>query len=563
MLMIIYICLTTVSSYRQNKRLPRIVSQKLITETLHLPIIVKGRLLKDSLQNVDLDKSSKYHPPEIITANGYIVLSLCFLVILLCALDRVAISVAIIPMSLELGYSESTKGIISSVFSLGYMVGLVPSGLLGTFTSPKVVMALGVALWSLAQMLSPTAAYVSIPVLLGCRFAMGVAESVAVPTVQSFVARWTPEAQRSLVLAVILAGGQIGNTIAYLVSPTLLDKVAWQGLFVAYGSLGFLWLLLWLPFATDNPTSATVPTDATAQLVIASEVETNAEAHLFVTENCSATARTTDDILASDTSTVAVTCVLVEDAVDTTPTQVSRQSLGTDSEGQSLASSIATIAGPEPADRSGESGIPWGAFIKSGPVQAICVAHSVQNFGMYIITSWLPTYFNQRFHLSVEASSLLAVLPWITGASAASLAGFGADSMIRGGFDKSLVRRTAQTIAFVVPGCALLLLSSIDSLTSGQAETLLTFIVGVQSLSVVGFGSSVQDVCISPKYTSVLYGLTSVPAVMFGSFGVYLTGYILDNYHDDWNAVFQTTAVIYFLGAVFYSAFYKSEKLFG
>jgi MFS family permease len=50
--------------------------------------------------------------------------------------------------------------------------------------NPKIVMGIGVLLWSLAQMISPYAAAAGLPQLLACRFAMGMSESVTIPTIQ-------------------------------------------------------------------------------------------------------------------------------------------------------------------------------------------------------------------------------------------------------------------------------------------------------------------------------------------------------------------------------------------
>lgn len=71
----------------------------------------------------------------------------------------------------------------------------------------------------------------------------------------------------------------------------------------------------------------------------------------------------------------------------------------------------------------------------------------------------------------------------------------------------------------------------------------------------------VQDICASPKYVSVIYGMTSAPAVLIGSLGVYLSGEVLEATHS-WNAVFQGTAVVYVIGALFYAANYNATKLF-
>jgi hypothetical protein len=37
-------------------------------------------------------------------------------------------SVAIVPMSAEFGYSDTTKGLIASAFSWGYMTFMIPAG---------------------------------------------------------------------------------------------------------------------------------------------------------------------------------------------------------------------------------------------------------------------------------------------------------------------------------------------------------------------------------------------------------------------------------------------------
>ena len=111
------------------------------------------------------------------------------------------------------------------------------------------------------------------------------------------------------------------------------------------------------------------------------------------------------------------------------------------------------------------------------------------------------------------------------------------------------------------PASALLILATYTGLTSSQAEVLFTVACGMQSVSVAGFGSSTQDICRSSKYTSIIYGLTSVPAVLLGSGSVYLAGVVLDVFND-WNVIFGATSVVYCLGAVYYTLFYKADKLF-
>lgn len=442
-------------------------------------------------------------PP--LDKQGYVLLVLLFLVTALCALDRVAMSVAILPMGAEFQYSDSTRGLISSVFSLGYMVGLIPSGLLGTFSSPKKILSYGVLLWSIAQIATPFAAYVSIPVLLTCRFFMGVAEAVAIPTVQTFVARWVPENQRSVALGLVLSGLQVGNVCAYVASPTILDSFNWNGLFEIYGAAGFLWVALWIPSTQDNP-SPSPALDARM-----------------------------------GSSPVASKSVQAQRAVGTDTVMDSSSMI------DSLKEKLGTV--------------PWGEIVSSKEIRAITVAHAVQNFGLYINLAWLPSYFSQKYHLGVTDSSLSSVLPWIVAAVVGSGSGYAADLLLRKGVDKTFIRKVAQTFALVIPALTLLDLSIATDLTSSDAIGYFTVACASAASCVAGFGSSVQDVCKNPKLVSTLYGITSAPAVLFGSLGVYLTGVILDS-TQSWELVFRGTACIYFLGAAYYASQYEAKKLF-
>ena len=136
-----------------------------------------------------------------------------------------------------------------------------------------------------------------------------------------------------------------------------------------------------------------------------------------------------------------------------------------------------------------------------------------------------------------------------------------ADRLISTGVDKTLVRKVMQSIALITPAIALLSLSLAQDLTKNDAISYFVIAVASAATFVAGFGSSTQDICASPKYVSVIYSLTSAPAVLVGSLGVYLTGVILDYYHS-FSLVFQGTAVIYVLGAIFYIINYDSKKAF-
>ncbi|KAJ8531927.1 hypothetical protein K7X08_011850 [Anisodus acutangulus] len=70
-------------------------------------------------------------------------------------------------------------------------------GTLVDYYGGKLVMAWGVALWSMATLLTPWAAKASLWALLAMRMLLGIAEGVALPCMNNMIARWFPPTERS------------------------------------------------------------------------------------------------------------------------------------------------------------------------------------------------------------------------------------------------------------------------------------------------------------------------------------------------------------------------------
>ena len=81
------------------------------------------------------------------------------LAVIICYIDRVNISVAIIPMQEQFGWSESQVGLIFSSFYIGYMITMALGGYLADKFGGKRVLGYGVILWSLFTILTPVAAH--------------------------------------------------------------------------------------------------------------------------------------------------------------------------------------------------------------------------------------------------------------------------------------------------------------------------------------------------------------------------------------------------------------------
>ena len=120
----------------------------------------------------------------------YSVIMMCFAATFICYIDRVNISVAIIPMAEEFNWDVTTQGAILSSFYIGYLLMQIGGGHLADKLGGKIVLGLGVLIWSLFTIITPWAAFMGLFALYMARIGMGLGEAVTFPSVYSLVTRW-------------------------------------------------------------------------------------------------------------------------------------------------------------------------------------------------------------------------------------------------------------------------------------------------------------------------------------------------------------------------------------
>jgi len=175
------------------------------------------------------------------------------LAVYICMIDRIAISIAIIPMAEDNGWSPTIQGAVMSAFFLGYVTLQIPAGYLSDRFGGKWVLGLGVLFWSLFTLLTPASAALGITVLLACRFLMGVAEAVTWPSIYSLYSRWVHPDRRASAVGFMNSGIAGGSVIALICTPWLISVWSWQGAFYLYGLLGILWFAVWASLARSRP----------------------------------------------------------------------------------------------------------------------------------------------------------------------------------------------------------------------------------------------------------------------------------------------------------------------
>ena len=183
----------------------------------------------------------------------YTVIGMCFAATFVCYIDRVNISVAIIPMAEEYGWDVSTQGLILSFFYVGYLVMQIGGGRLADRFGGKVVLGVGVLLWSLFTFLTPAAAWLGLYVLLLARICMGLGEAVTFPSIYSLVTRWFPTQEKSKAVAFNASGIPIGTVFALVTTPIIVEYLGWEWAFYLFGLVGVVWYFLWQKLVTTTP----------------------------------------------------------------------------------------------------------------------------------------------------------------------------------------------------------------------------------------------------------------------------------------------------------------------
>ncbi|GBF97443.1 MFS transporter [Raphidocelis subcapitata] len=178
------------------------------------------------------------------------VLSLLFLVAMMCYIDRTNLAFASVSMTADLGFNAQVYGLGSGLFFVGYSLSMVPAQLaLLRVGAPRalsaIVIAWGAAAMAFSALRGPGEFYL-------LRALLGVFESGAFPAMWFYINSWYPPAHITVSYSVIEAAVGAANCLAAPLAAglLLLDGLwgieGWRILFFAEGVPSVaLGVLLW------------------------------------------------------------------------------------------------------------------------------------------------------------------------------------------------------------------------------------------------------------------------------------------------------------------------------
>ena len=176
-----------------------------------------------------------------------------FLAVFICYIDRVNISVAIIPMQNQFGWSESQVGLILGSFYAGYMVSMTLGGYLADKYGGKKVLGYGLLLWSFFTVITHAFAYSGLWLLILIRVLMGLGEGITFPSWHAIYARWIPFNERTRSIAITNSGISVGTVFGYVVAAIIISRYSWEWVFYSFGILGIFWYFFWQRNVTSYP----------------------------------------------------------------------------------------------------------------------------------------------------------------------------------------------------------------------------------------------------------------------------------------------------------------------
>jgi ACS family hexuronate transporter-like MFS transporter len=159
-------------------------------------------------------------------------------------MDRQVIGILKNSLQHQFGWNEIDYGNLVFAFQTAYALGMLVVGRLIDGVGTRVGYALAMATWSLASMAHGMTS--SLGGFLGARFALGFGEAGVFPASMKAVSEWFPKKERALATGIFNAGTNLGAIATPLLVPWITDRWGWRWAFFLVGSLGFVWLALWL-----------------------------------------------------------------------------------------------------------------------------------------------------------------------------------------------------------------------------------------------------------------------------------------------------------------------------
>jgi MFS transporter, ACS family, solute carrier family 17 (sodium-dependent inorganic phosphate cotransporter), other len=200
--------------------------------------------------------------------------------------------------------------------------------------------------------------------------------------------------------------------------------------------------------------------------------------------------------------------------------------------------------------------VPLRRLLLRASVAGIVAGHVAQAWSLYVLLSWLPSYFREVHGLSIAHSGLFSAAPWLSMFAVYNVAGSVADRMTQRGIDRTTTRKRMLCAGLIVSAAFLLALQQVHSPTA--ALMLLCGSTGALAWASAGYMPSYLDV--APRHGAVVFGFGNTFAQIPGIVGVAVTGWLVD-LTGTYSAAFVLSAIVSTAGALVFGFLFDARPV--
>jgi ACS family hexuronate transporter-like MFS transporter len=165
-------------------------------------------------------------------------------------------------------FNENYSHIVQC-FQLAYGIGLLVAGRVIDRFGTKIGYALAIGIWALSSM--GHALVFSVAGFCIARFMLGLGESGNFPAAIKATTEWFPSEERALATGLFNSGSNVSFFVAPALVAFVTTRYGWQSAFLTTGSMGLVWLIVWLLFPYNKLRRGATQTQANLQADFASQ----------------------------------------------------------------------------------------------------------------------------------------------------------------------------------------------------------------------------------------------------------------------------------------------------
>jgi MFS transporter, ACS family, hexuronate transporter len=162
---------------------------------------------------------------------------------------------------------DNNYGNVIICFQIAYGVGFLIAGRVIDWLGTKTGYALAILIWALSSM-----SHSLVTSVLGfcvARICLGLGESGNFPAAIKAVSEWFPTEERGKAVGLFNSGANVSFFLAPLLISFATVHYGWRASFLATGSLGMLWLVIWLLFPYNRLRRGSTTTQRRLEPVVA------------------------------------------------------------------------------------------------------------------------------------------------------------------------------------------------------------------------------------------------------------------------------------------------------